>query len=570
MKKMMFIHFSLIMSIFILSCVSQNYFSKAEIEDYLKDLPFEMGTVSVPVFPKNNVDITGFGAIGDGHTNNTEAINSAIQACAKEGGGKVIIPPGMWFTGPIKLENNINLHIQRGAVLMFSGRFEDYPVIETFWNGLPMKRCTSPISGWDLENIAITGEGVIDGNGEAWRPVKRWKMTDLKWEALVNSGGVIRYWKRTDSWFPSEAAFLGEALVKELDKKKDATIEEYASAREYLRPALLQLVCCKKVLLDGLIFQNSPMWNMHLLLSENIVIRNIKARNPWNAQNGDGLDLESCKNALVYNCSFDVGDDAICMKSGRNEYGRKRGVPIENIVIRDCIVLDGHTGFAIGSEMSGGARNILLKDCQFLGTMRGVRIKSNRERGGVVENIFIENILAEDIQEDVIWLDKFYQKKTWNKYNAVDKEPPPVAPVTVATPLFRDIFIKNIICKSAKRAVFIEGLPEMTIKNISMDGLFISSTKGLDVSDINGLKLTNSRIFSSTGPVLFFKDSKNIVIESVEFPEERDTFLKLRGSRTDSIKLKGYTKDDMNGLLDIGKEVKLTNKLIIHVNNNKK
>ncbi len=546
--------FLVLVAIFI-SCTMED--SDSEITFYLKDLPFKIGKIEIPIFPGYEVNIVDFGAVGDGFASNTVAINKAIQACSEAGGGKVIISPGMWFSGPLKLASNINLVVQKGAVLMFSGKFEDYPVIETFWNGSEKVRCTSPISGWDLENVAITGEGIIDGNGEAWRPVKHWKMTDLKWKALLNSGGVVRYWKRTDAWFPSEAAFLGEALVDELEKREDATIEEYKAAREFLRPILIQLIRCKNVLLDGPTFQNSPNWNTHILLSENIIIRNVMFRNPWNAQNGDGLDLESCKNALVYNARFDVGDDAICLKSGRNEYGRKRGVPTENIVIRDCVVFDGHNGFAIGSEMSGGVRNILIKDCQFLGTKGGLRIKSNRERGGIVENIYMENIHMEDIETNAIWMDMFYQKKSWNKYNAVDQEPPPIAPVTESTPLFRDINFKDIICKGAKCGILMEGLAEMAIKNVKMNGLNISSDEGAYVSDIDGLELTNSRITSNSEPVMFLNESRNVTINNVEFPGEYETLIKLRGSRTDKVEMRGYDQNAFEGLIDIGQEVKI-------------
>jgi polygalacturonase len=548
------------LSALISSCTTSN--PDSEIARYLKDLPFEIGEISLPLFPDYTVMITDYSAVGDGHTINTDAINKAIQICAEAGGGEVIVPPGIWLTGPVKLANNINLIIQKGAVLLFSGKFEDYPLIETYWNGLEKVRCTSPISGWDLENVAITGDGIIDGNGEAWRPVKRWKMTDLKWDALLKSGGVVRYWKRTDAWFPSEEAFLGEALVDELEKRENVSIDDYKPAREFLRPTLIQLIRCKNVLLDGPTFQNSPNWNTHFLLSENIVVRNSRFLNPWNAQNGDGLDLESCKNALVYNCTFDVGDDAICMKSGRNEYGRKRAVPLENIVIRDCTVLEGHTGFAIGSEMSGGVKNIIIKNCQFLGTITGVRIKSNRERGGIVENIFIDNILMEGTKENAIWLGMFYQKKSWSKYNAVDKEPPPIAPVSDSTPSFRQISFKNIICKGAKRAILIEGLAERAIENIKMDRLLISSIEGIVATDIDGLELTNSRIICTSGPVIYLNNSRNVTFINVEFPGEYETLIKLRGSRTDKVEMRGYDQNALEGLIEIGQEVKMTNELI--------
>ncbi len=350
------------------------------------DLPFPMAPVALPQIPARAVRITDHGARGDGLTLNTDAIAAAIAACVKAGGGRVIVPRGVFLTGPVELKSRVELHLERGALLLFSQTFEHYPLTRTSYEGIPSVKATSPIWARGAEDIAITGEGVIDGSGQAWRPVKKGKMTAAQWTTLVASGGVVD--KPGTTWWPSREALNGAETVRALDSRPGgAPLQDYAAAREFLRPVMISLVECRRVLLDGPTFQNSPAWNVHPLLSEDIVIRNVTVLNPWFSQNGDGLDLDSCRRAIVYNCRFDVGDDAMCIKSGKDEYGRKRGRPTEDVVITDNIVYHGHGGFTVGSEMSGGVRNILVERCTFLGTDVGLRFKTTRGRGGVVEKI---------------------------------------------------------------------------------------------------------------------------------------------------------------------------------------
>ncbi|MHC4170980.1 MAG: glycoside hydrolase family 28 protein, partial [Planctomycetota bacterium] len=307
----------------------------------LDSLPFAMPEFKAPEFPNRTFLITDYGAVSDGQTKNTEAIAKTIGACAKAGGGTVVVPAGFWMTGPILLKSNVNLHLDKGAIIVFSSAIEDYPMVQRTFEGLESIRRQSPISGGNLENIAITGDGVIDGSGGVWRPVKKYKLRESDWRKLVSSGGAVD--EAADIWWPSQAALNGAKTVAEL-KNRQAPVAEYIQAAEYLRPVMVSLVSCKNVLLDGPTFQNSPAWNIHPLMCENMTIRNITVRNPWFSQNGDGLDLESCKNVVVHNCSFDVGDDAMCMKSGKDEYGRQRGIPTENVAIWDCTVYHGHGG----------------------------------------------------------------------------------------------------------------------------------------------------------------------------------------------------------------------------------
>ncbi|MCC2686957.1 MAG: glycoside hydrolase family 28, partial [Paenibacillaceae bacterium] len=312
----------------------------------------EMPVVEVPDFPKREFSVADYGAMGDGRAMNTEAFAAAIEACAAAGGGTVRIPAGVWLTAAIRLRSNINLHAEEGALVLFSDKFEDYPLIPTSYEGRPSYRCISTIYGENLENIAITGNGVFDGSGQAWRKVKKSKVTDSRWRELVRSGGSVE--PNADVWWPSREAMEGEALVAKLVAENSTNPDDFLAAREFLRPVMVGLRACRKVLLDGPTFQNSPAWCLHPWACEHLTIRNVTVLNPEYAANGDGLDLDSCSHVNVSDSLFDVGDDAICLKSGRNEEGRRLGKPTQYVTIRNCRVYRAHGGFVVGSEMSGG------------------------------------------------------------------------------------------------------------------------------------------------------------------------------------------------------------------------
>ncbi|HLG38370.1 MAG TPA: glycosyl hydrolase family 28 protein, partial [Chitinophagaceae bacterium] len=287
-----------------------------------------------PKFKKDTLSIIKFGAIPDGNALNTKSINAAIDVMNKKGGGVVLVPAGLWLTGPVVIKSNINLHLAAGATLLFTKDKNEYPLIKANWEGLPQMRNQSPVSATGAANIAITGKGIIDGNGDAWRMVKKDKLTESQWKKLIESGGILSDDKKT--WYPSEKMLKGSKMQNAgvISPEKDAAF--YESVRDFLRPNLVLLTNCKNILLEGVTFQNSPAWCLHPLMCENLTVRNILVKNPWYAQNGDGIDAESCKNVLIENSVFDVGDDALCMKSGRDAEGRKRGMPTENVIIRGC------------------------------------------------------------------------------------------------------------------------------------------------------------------------------------------------------------------------------------------
>lgn len=475
----------------------------ADIDKYdalYENLPFQMEKVTRPNFPAHEVNLKDFGAIGDGSSLCTDAFRQAIDALASKGGGKLVVPQGVWFTGPIVLKSNINLHLQKGAIILFSPDENLYPYVETSFEGLNTRRCQSPISGTNLENVAITGQGAIDGNGEYWRPLKRQKVTDAQWKAITSRGGAF---KRADYWFPSAGALKADNSANMNVPQNINTEEEWNEIKRFLRPVMISLVSCKNVWLNGVTFQNSPAWNIHPLMCQNVLIEDVLVRNPSYAQNGDGLDLESCKNALIVNSTFDVGDDGICIKSGKDADGRKRGIPCENVIVDGCTVFKGHGGFVVGSEMSGGVKNIMVRDCQFLGTDVGLRFKSARGRGGVVENIYIKDMSMFDIQTDVITFDLYYGGKSavevLNDGDQKKQQQVDMKKVDETTPAFRNIDIEHVICRTARRAAYFNGLPEMPVQNISIKDLEVNNAQqGIVINRTEGVKLENIKVSAKT------------------------------------------------------------------------
>jgi len=495
-------------------------------------------TVRPTAFRKDTVSILRYGAVSDGLTLNTKSINEAIAACSKKGGGVVLVPAGMWLTGPIVLQDNVNLHLQRNAVLQFTRDFDQYPLVATNWEGLPQMRNQSPVSATNATNIAITGFGIIDGAGDAWRMVKKDKLTESNWKKLLAKGGVLSDDKKT--WYPSESSLRGSKLKNPGQISPEKTPSFYTEVKDFLRPNLMVLTNCNRVLLEGVTFQNSPAWCLHPLMSQNITIRNISVKNPWYAQNGDGLDLESCRNVLVENSVFDVGDDGICIKSGRDAEGRKRGMPTQDVIIRNCTVYAAHGGFVIGSEMSGGARNIHVDNCTFIGTDIGLRFKTTRGRGGVVENIFINNITMRDIIGEAILFDMYYAAQDPIPAAGEKREPPKVEarPVTEETPQFRNIYISNVVANGAEKAIFVRGLPEMNIRNIVMENMVIQAKKGLDMTEGSGIVIRDTKIITKeTDPLLHIHNSQDIVLDKISYGNDVELLLQVTGEKSKAIRV---------------------------------
>lgn len=492
-----------------------------------KDLPFSMPIVQKPVFPANEISILDYGGNPDGIALNTEAFAKAMNALEAKGGGILRVPSGIYYTGPIVFKSNINLHLDKGALILFSTDKSLYPLVNTVFEGLDTKRCQSPISGRNLQNIAITGEGSINGSGQAWRPLKKAKVTEAYWKTVVQSGGVL---KGKDYWFPSKGALKGDSLSSMNVPDNEMTESEWQEIKDFLRPVMVSFVECKNVLLQGVLFENSPAWNLHPLMCENVIIDGVFVRNPGYSQNGDGLDLESCVNSIIVNSTFDVGDDAICLKSGKDEDGRKRNRPTLNALIDNCKVFQGHGGFVVGSEMSGSVKNISVSNCQFLGTDVGLRFKSCRGRGGVVENIYIHDINMFDIATDSYLFDLYYGGKSASEALEDGDETPAmekIPAVDETTPCFRNIFVKNVTSRNARRAMYFNGIPEMKISNIHIEYVTISATYGAEIIEADGIVMKNVKIIPREGVAIDLKNTNNVTISSLSYPDSMKETVKM-------------------------------------------
>lgn len=488
---------------------------------------FEMPPVNEPKIPSRSVNAADFGAVGDGKTLNTDAIAKAIAALEKQGGGRLVIPPGIWLTGPIRLQSNLDLHLEAGALLQFSSDYKLFPLVVLDLKGEKEVDSVSPISGENLENVAITGRGIIDGAGDAWRPVKKGKLTENQWKALTKSGVIDG-----STWYPSREAMEGGKLVQPLVKDGSLKLADYEAAHHFLRPKMLKLINCRRVLLEGVTFQNSPNWTLNPTLCTDVTISNVTVRNPWYGQNTDALDLESCRNASIRDCTFDVGDDGICLKSGKDAAGRRIGVPTENVWVEDCVVYHAHGGFTIGSEMSGDVRNVYVNNCTFMGTDIGLRFKSTRGRGGVVEKIYIKNVRMEDIPGDAINFNMYYGGKAPLEEEAAERKK---VPVSEETPQFRDIYIDDVICRGARNAVVLQGLPEMPIRGIHLQNISITAGGGMTWMDAENITLKNVEILNRQGPVLTVFDTKNSTVNHLTYLPSAATVLKVLGSAASGI-----------------------------------
>jgi polygalacturonase len=526
---MRLIKYSISIPLFLINClcISQNL-------DPWANLP----VVQEAKFKADTFSIVNYGAINDGLTLNSISINKAITECNAKGGGVVKVPNGLWLTGPIEMKSNVNLYVDKSAILLFTKDKSQYELVESNWEGLPAVRNQSPIWGKNLENIAITGKGIIDGNGDAWRSVKKDKLTETQWKKLVASGGVVS--EDGKQWFPSAQYLAGHKTEKAGVLTNGKSLNDFKDFKDFFRPNLVVLTNCNKILIDGLTFQNSAAWCLHPLMSKNVVVRNVLVKNPWYAHNGDGLDVESCSNVLIESCVFDVGDDGICIKSGRDEEGRKRGMPTENLIARNCVVYQAHGGFVIGSEMSGGVKNMFVENCTFVGSDIGLRFKTARGRGGMVENVYVRNIAMKEILGEAILFDMYYMAKDPIALAGEKREAPKVElfPVTAATPQFQNFVIENVVCNGAEKAIFVRGLPEMKIKNLKFKNLTLQANHGIEITEAAGLSFENVNIVSkNTEPVVNITNTTDVLFDGLKYPEQSNLLFHIAGEKTSNIKV---------------------------------
>lgn len=442
-----------------------------------------------PTFLDKEYNILSFGAKCDIEFNNQQAIQKAIDECSNNGGGKVVIPDGYYYTGPIELKSNVNLYVSRNAFVKFSKTKEEYPLIWTEYEGIKRIRTVSPISAKNCTNIAITGNGTLDGSGDLWRGIKKWKLTEKQWNNCLKKSPYILPGNEGGIWCPTKTYYEG-CIKGEPDYNNPNALEIASENWDVYRPVFVSLIQCDKVLIEDVTLQNSPAWNVHPLYCTNFTMNRAIVKNKFYAQNGDGIDLESCQNCEIANSIFEVGDDGICIKSGKNKEARQRKVPTKNVWIHDCKVYDAHGGFVVGSEMSRGVSNILVENCIFSGTDIGIRFKSAMGRGGVVEDITIKNIYMSNIVEDAMIFTMGYvlvniEDNKEGKNQVFDKED---------IPEFKNITMDNIVCHGAKTALKVSGLEQLPIHNIKLMNSNILADKALDLKLCENVSLENVTI----------------------------------------------------------------------------
>jgi len=479
-------------------------FASAELEPIAPiKAPFPMPQLQRPVFPKRTVDIREHGAVPGGEVKNTEAFARAIAACADAGGGRVLVPVGKWLTGPIHLKSNIELHLAEGSEIIFSDRFEDYlPVVLVRVGGIELYNYSPLIYARDCENVGITGPGKLNGNARAWWD---WKHLETKEIFQLQPRGV-----------PVEQRIYGT--------------EEAA-----IRPSFITFVNCRNVLYEGFTIGGGPNWTIHPVYCENIIIRKVNV--DTDGPNNDGVDPDSCRNMLIEYCTFSTGDDCVVLKSGYNEDGWRVARPTENVVMRHCFSKRGHGGLVIGSEMSGDVRNVYMHDCEFEGTDRAVRIKSRRDRGGIVENVWVENVKARNLKYEVAIMNMDYTADR----NQV---------IAGKVPLFRNVHLKNIECEGVPVAIRLTGATDSLIENVSFTDMKVASTQGVIASNVTNISFKNVAITQKKGPTFALENASNITIDGTSAAPGTEVFLIASGKGSNNIRV---VSGDLSGAGEVSR-----------------
>jgi len=488
----------------------------------IKTLIFVLAIFSgITVNAQSYYNVIKYGAKNDSSKLATTAIKNAIEAASKAGGGTVYFPAGKYLTGAIHLKSNITILIDAGAELHFSDNFDDYlPMVKSRYEGVDVTSFSPLFYAYKAENISIMGRGLIDGHGKKW-----WDFVEGYKEGQPRSK-----WQTTFDG-------LNKDIILPDDPKQ--------MKRGFLRPPFIQPMFCKNVLIDGITIRNSPFWTINPEFCENVKVHAVTINNP-HSPNTDGINPESCKNVHISDCHISVGDDCITIKSGKDAPGRKMAVPAENYVITNCTMLSGHGGVVIGSEMSGDVRKIAISNCVFDGTDRGIRIKTARGRGGVVEEIRVSNIIMKNIKDQAIVLDMQYAKTN-------------VEPVSERTPIFRNIHFSNITGQ-VNQAGYLNGLEEMPIDNITFNDINMDAKTGFSIQNSSNIEFHNITVNTELGPSIKALKVNNLILDGLKsnkphanaavidltnvsdlflynaFPtKETVTYLKLNGAETKNI-----------------------------------
>lgn len=466
-------------------------------------------------------NVVKFGAKNDSSKLATTAIKNAIEAASKAGGGTVYFPAGKYLTGAIHLKSNITIFIDAGAELHFSDNFDDYlPMVKSRYEGVDVTSFSPLFYAYKAENISIIGRGLIDGHGKKW-------------------------WDFVEGYKADQPRSKWQYLFDKENKGITLPDDPKQMTRGFLRPPFIQPMFCKNVLIEGITIRNSPFWTVNPEFCENVKVHAVTINNP-HSPNTDGINPESCNNVHISDCHISVGDDCITIKSGKDAPGRKMAVPAQNYVITNCTMLSGHGGVVIGSEMSGDVRKITISNCVFDGTDRGIRIKTTRGRGGVVEEIRVSNIIMKNIKEQAIVLDMQYAKTN-------------VEPVSERTPKFRNIHISNITGQ-VNQACYINGLEEMPVENITFSDINLDAKTGFVISNARRIELHNVEVNTELGASLKAINVNQLTVDNLKnytpkansavidlsnvqdafiynaFPvKETATYLKLSGAQSKNI-----------------------------------
>jgi len=419
------------------------------------------------------------GADPSGKVKCTRVISDIISDLSTKGGGTVFFPAGIYLTGPIIMKSNITLWLDAGAVVKFSDDFDDYlPMVQSRWEDVRVKNFVSQIYAYQCENISIRGRGHFDGQGQKWwdflRTVGPKQQTESKWQEIFRK--------------ENEALLARNAYIK--------------AKNNFLRPPMVTTYECKNVLIEGVSFSNPPFWTIMPAFTDNITITGITIENPSGSPNTDGIDPSSCRNVHISNCHITVGDDCIVIKSGRDEDGREAARPTENVTITNCTMLKGHGGVVIGSEMSGNVKKIAITNCVFDGTDRGIRIKTMRGRGGVIEDILVSNIVMNNMVNEGVLITLRYQR--------TDPEP-----LSERTPACNNVRISDIIVRGGQRPVAIYGLEERDVSQVSFSNMETNTQRGILIENGSEITFHDIKMTVKEGTALEAKDSKKLTWDKV-------------------------------------------------------
>ena len=460
---------------------------EVKYKEIVEKAPWGIEAFYEPVFPDATFNITDFGAKPEAGANNQASIQAAIDACHNKGGGKVIIPAGKWETAYLELKSNVNLSLEEGAVLFFSDDIQLYNVPTfTRWEGIECMNYHPLLYAKDAENISISGTGKIDGNGKNW------------W--TFGKGRQI------------------ETLTKLYDQVQADVPPEQRNClaytpTSYLRPSLIQTVRCKNVLVEGIEIGSGPMWTIHFIYCENVIARDLKVIT--NGVNNDGITPDASNKVLIDNCHFSTGDDCVVIKSGLNEDGWRVGKASENIIIKNCKTNRGHGGIVIGSEMSGGVRNVYAHDCDFSHTERGLRFKSMKGRGGAIENLWFENIRMDSIIFEAIQINMHYGASS-------------IAPRTQVPPVFKNVHFRKIISSYAQTAIRLDGIDDQYIDSVTFSDMTMKSKYGVVINNAKNCSFDSLQMQSELIPVNI-TNATNLWFRDASFVAPVDTMVRLDG-----------------------------------------